>query len=210
MAWKPAEGKQTSRPHFCFNVTSQWHAAGWKEWGRGGGNTYTFTLRAISEADSSPSAKHRQSALVLACSYRCQENQAQFYYLDRKTWCECLCCSEAGLYSFVKITITRCQFCSLTEKKEESYELQTWTYYVHLNVFHLSCISRHWTMKYVGSLKKTRGEGAFPSVWGTPDSYWFVGHEVIKYQVSTIWQDQEEGLFKLQCLIVFFCLVLRF
>lgn len=139
MAWKPAEGKQTSRPHFCFNVTSQWHAAGWKEWGRGG-NTYTFTLRAISEADSSPPAKHRQSALVLACSYRCQENQAQFYNLDRKTWYECLCCSEAGLYSFVKIIIIRCQFCSLTEKKEQSYELQTLTYYVHLNVFHLSCI----------------------------------------------------------------------
>lgn len=124
MAWKPAEGKQTSRPHFCFNVTSQWHAAGWKEW-EGGGNTYTFTLRAISEADSSPPAKHRQSALVLACSYRCQENQAQFYNLDRKTWYECLCCSEAGLYSFVKIIIIRCQFCSLMEKKEQFYELQT-------------------------------------------------------------------------------------
>lgn len=91
----------------------------------GGGNTYTFTLRAISEADSSPPAKHRQSALVLACSYRCQENQAQFYNLDRKTWYECLCCSEAGLYSFVKIIIIRCQFCSLMEKKEQSYELQT-------------------------------------------------------------------------------------
>lgn len=90
-----------------------------------GGNTYTFTLRAISEADSSPPAKHRQSALVLACSYRCQENQAQFYNLDRKTWYECLCCSEAGLYSFVKIIIIRCQFCSLMEKKEQFYELQT-------------------------------------------------------------------------------------
>lgn len=197
MAWKPAEGKQTSRPHFCFNVTSQWHAAGWKEWGRGG-NTYTFTLRAISEADSSPPAKHRQSALVLACSYRCQENQAQFYNLDRKTWYECLCCSEAGLYSFVKIIIIRCQFCSLTEKKEQSYELQTLTYYVHLNVFHLSCIffahslNKHYFSSFnyeICGFFKKRGVGGFPSVWGTPDSYWFVGCEVIKYQVSTIWQD---------------------
>lgn len=97
----------------------------WVKGMRGGGNTYTFTLRAISEADSSPPAKHRQSALVLACSYRCQENQAQFYNLDRKTWYECLCCSEAGLYSFVKIIIIRCQFCSLMEKKEQFYELQT-------------------------------------------------------------------------------------
>lgn len=96
----------------------------WVKGMRGGANTYTFTLRAMSEADSSPPAKHRQSALVLACSYRCRENQAQFYNLDRKTWCECLCLHEAGLYSLVKIIITRCQFCSLTEKKEQFYELQ--------------------------------------------------------------------------------------
>lgn len=201
MAWKPAEGKQTSRPHFCFNVTSQWHAAGWKEWEGGGGNTYTFTLRAISEADSSPPAKHRQSALVLACSYRCQENQAQFYNLDRKTWYECLCCSEAGLYSFVKIIIIRCQFCSLMEKKEQFYELQTLLctlkcisvelyFFCTITKQTLFLVIQLWNMWVLfKKTKQKKNEGGFPSVWGTPDSYSIVGREVIKYQVSTIWQD---------------------
>lgn len=173
----------------------------WVKGMRGGGNTYTFTLRAISEADSSPPAKHRQSALVLACSYRCQENQAQFYNLDRKTWYECLCCSEAGLYSFVKIIIIRCQFCSLMEKKEQFYELQTLLctlkcisvelyFFCTITKQTLFLVIQLWNMWVLLKKKKQKkNEGGFPSVWGTPDSYSFVGHEVIKYQVSTIWQD---------------------
>ncbi len=31
----------TIKPHYCFNVTTQWQAAGWKEWG---GNTLTLSL----------------------------------------------------------------------------------------------------------------------------------------------------------------------
>lgn len=86
------------------------------------------------------------------------------------------------------------------EKKEQSYELQTFTYYVHLSVFQLSCIffaqslNKHYFLLFNYEIcgffkKKQTNEGGFPSVWGTPDSYSIVGREVIKYQVSIIWQD---------------------
>lgn len=89
-AWKPARGKQKHPPPnraYCFNVTTAWQAAGWKEWE---GNTHNFTLRTCLRLTVALQQKHRRTALVWACCYRYHEDEMSASPVGRLSDTSCL------------------------------------------------------------------------------------------------------------------------